>query len=141
MSGDVGRLIGGQERKCVGNILRLAQAAQRDPGDHRLDDLLGHRFHHISLRNPRSNRVHTDALGSQFAGQRYGQSIHRQIWMRDRQNRWADRSMSEPLRTWKGSRPSPVPPYTTADGAGGIVITPFTFSIHDLIKGLLCVFP
>ena len=40
-AGDIGRLVGSQKGKRVGNVLRLAQPAQRDLLDQGFDDLRG----------------------------------------------------------------------------------------------------
>ena len=63
-TGDIGCLLRCQEQERIGDILRLTQPTERNPGDHRIDNLLGDSFHHIRFRDAGSYRIDTDTFGA-----------------------------------------------------------------------------
>ena len=75
-AGDVAGHLAGQEHEGVGHLFRLADAAQRNLGAQGLDDLLGHRAHHVGIGDAGSHRVHPDAVLAQLPGQRKGEAVH-----------------------------------------------------------------
>src|SRR5215211_8586726 len=73
LPGDVPRVGVGQELDHPGDLLRLAEAAHRDLGDHPAQGLLGHGRDHLSGDEARRHRVHRDPLTRRLQGQAVGQ--------------------------------------------------------------------
>ena len=72
---DIGCFVRCQEHKCIGNILRLTQAAQRDLLDERINYFLGNSLHHIGQGNTGSDCIHSNTLRTQFSGKGNRQAI------------------------------------------------------------------
>src|SRR5690348_9823123 len=60
-AGDPGRLLAKEERHRVGDLLGLAEAAERDLGDDLLAHFLGHGHHHFGRHVAGRNGVDGDA--------------------------------------------------------------------------------
>src|SRR5215204_2606812 len=73
LPGDVPRLGVGEELDHPGDLLRLPQPADRNGGDHLVEDLLGHGRDHLGGDEPGRDRVDRDPLAGRLKGQAVGQ--------------------------------------------------------------------
>src|SRR5215217_733554 len=73
LPGDVPRLGVGEELDHPGDLGRLPQPADRDLGDHLVEDLLGHGRDHLGGDEPGRDRVDRDPLAGRLKGQAVGQ--------------------------------------------------------------------
>src|SRR5690554_6170038 len=76
LAGDETGIVAGQEGHHARHFLGLAQAAQRDGGDHRLHPLIGDAGHHWRVGRAGHYGVDADLLRRQLAGQAAGQAHH-----------------------------------------------------------------
>src|ERR1035437_10150063 len=72
----VGRSVIKETGHDVRNLLRFAQSTDRNSRDDLFEHRLGHRRHHVSADESRSNAVDGNALSREFEGERLGESVH-----------------------------------------------------------------
>src|SRR6185312_14411489 len=68
-------IVGDQEQYAAGDLVGLAEAADRDLGDDLLQYRRRHRRDHVGVGVTRRDRVDGDALGRTLLGERLGEAV------------------------------------------------------------------
>src|SRR5580658_5460756 len=74
-AGDEAGVLGGQEGDTARDLLRMAQAPDRDPRDNLLQHIARYRADHFGIDVARRNRVYGDAESRTLLRQRLGEPV------------------------------------------------------------------